>query len=234
MPKLYGPEHILYIVMCFVVAATIFIVAKLFIKTEKQKEIFMRCLGAILFLIILTNRIVLVYEYDTVNWMKILTDSICSTSSYLLGLALLFGKKDNGMLHFLWLISLAGGIITTFYPNFLDQNPSFWYPPTIFGLMHHTFSAIVVIVMLMFKYINLSYKKWRYTLWGLLGYLSYGSFCLCVLKMGNPFYMVEPAVDNTPFTIWVLIPIYVVVYAVIVFLVEVIRNKKRSNKKELI
>lgn len=228
MPRLYGPEHTIYVIVSVLVAIVSCVCAKLFIKTDRSKSIFMRCAGGILFLIILLNRIALVFEYGDIDWKELLTDSICSTSSYVLGLALLFGKKDNCILHFVWFISLAGGTITTFYSNFIGQHPSFLYLPTILGMMHHTVSAIVVILMLILKYVNISYKKWYYTLWGFTSYLSYGAFLMCVLDIGNPFYMVEPAIDNTPFTVWVLIPIYVVVYSLILLGVEIIRKRKKG------
>ena len=57
------------------------------------------------------------------------------------------------------IVALARGIITTFYPNFIGQNPSFMYQSTILGMMHHTWSEIVVILMFMFGYLNLTYKK---------------------------------------------------------------------------
>ncbi len=228
MPRLYGPEHTIYVIVSVLVAIISCVCAKLFIKTDRSKSIFMRCAGGILFLIILLNRIALVFEYGDIDWKELLTDSICSTSSYVLGLALLFGKKDNCILHFVWFISLAGGTITTFYSNFIGQHPSFLYLPTILGMMHHTVSAIIVILMLILKYVNISYKKWYYTLWGFTSYLSYGAFLMCVLDIGNPFYMVEPAIDNTPFTVWVLIPIYVVVYSLILLGVEIIRKRKKE------
>ena len=228
MPRLYGPEHTIYVIVSVLVAIISCVCAKLFIKTDRSKGIFMRCAGGILFLIILLNRIALVFEYGDIDWKELLTDSICSTSSYVLGLALLFGKKDNCILHFVWFISLAGGTITTFYSNFIGQHPSFLYLPTILGMMHHTVSAIIVILILILKYVNISYKKWYYTLWGFTSYLSYGAFLMCVLDIGNPFYMVEPAIDNTPFTVWVLIPIYVVVYSLILLGVEIIRKRKKE------
>ena len=226
MPRLYGPEHTTYVIASVVLAILVCVLAKLFIKTEKAKSIFMRCAGGVLFTVILINRLALVYEYDTVRWIKLITDSVCSTTSYVLGLALLFGKKNNPILHFVWLIALGGGVITTFYPNFIDQNPSFWYPPTILGMMHHTISAIVVILMLMFKYVNITYKKWYYSLWGFTTYLSYGAFLMCVLDMSNPFYMTGPAVSDTPLTIWVIMPIYIVVYTLILLVVEIVRKHK--------
>jgi hypothetical protein len=168
----------------------------------------------------------LVFEYGEPNWKKLITDSLCSTSSYVLSLAVLFGKKDNNVVQFIWLIALAGGTITTFYPIFIDQHPSFLYPPTILGMMHHTWSAIVVVLLFMNGHLVLSYKRWRCTLFGLTCYLAYGSFLLCVLKMGNPMYMTAPAIDGTIFTVWGLLPIYIIVYSCILLVAELVRNKK--------
>ena len=123
------------------------------------KTIAIKVVAGILFLIIFTNRLALVFEYDDVNWLDILPDSICSTSSYVLLLCLLIGKKNNKVLHFIWLIALGGGTITTFYSNFIGQHPSFLYPPTILGMMHHTWSAITVIVVFSLDILSLAIKN---------------------------------------------------------------------------
>ena len=183
-----------------------------------------------LFWIIFANRLALVFEHDTPNWQKLITDSFCSTSSYVLSLALIFGKKDNKVLHFVWLIALAGGVITTFYPNFIDQHPSFLYPPTILGMMHHTWSAIVVVLLFICNYFRITYKKWYCTAVGLMAYLSFGAFLLCVLDYGNPFYMVEPALDGTVFTIWGIAPIYIGAYGLILLTVELARKRRSVSK----
>ena len=231
-PKIFGKEHLIYVLISVALAVIVCVFAKIFAKTEKAKKIVVKCAGAVLFLIIFANRLALVFEYDKVNWLKLITDSFCSTSSYVLSLAILFGKKNNNILHFVWLISLAGGIITTFAPNFIGQNPSFLYLPTILGLMHHTFSVIVVILMIMFNYINITYKKWYCTLWGFVSYLAYGAFLMCVLNYSNPFYMVEPAISGTPLTAWVIAPIYIVVYALILLTIELVRRfKAKKNNK---
>ena len=231
-PKIYGTEHIIYVAISLMVAVTACVCAKKFIKSEKTQKITVKCLGGILLAVILSNRLVLVFEGQTPNWFKLITDSFCSTSSYVLSLTLLFGKKDNNILHFIWLIVLAGGTITTFFPDFIGQNPSFLYPPTILGLMHHTISAIIIIILLLFGYINITYKKWYCTLFGFTAYFTYGAFLNSVLKFGNPFYMYSPAISNTPLTAWLIAPIYLVVYATILLVVELIRkNKIKRNTK---
>ncbi len=230
-PQVFGKEHLIYMAVSLLVALAVCILTKRFVRTKRAGDIVVRVSAAILFLIIFTNRLALVYEYGTPNWQKLITDSFCSTSSYVLSLAILFGRKNNNVLHFIWLVALAGGAITTVYPNFIGQNPSFLYPPTILGMMHHTWSAIVVVLMFMNGYLTLTYKKWYCTLFGFTSYLAYGAFLMCVLDYGNPFYMTGPAIDGTPFTAWVIAPIYIAVYALIILLVELYRRSKKKSGK---
>ncbi len=228
-PQIFGKEHLIYIAVSLVVALAVCFSVTRFAKSEKARKVVMKCAGALLFLIILSNRLALVFEYETANWLKLITDSFCSTSSYVLALALVFGKRDNKVLHFVWLISLTGGVITTFYSNFIGQNPSFMYPPTILGMLHHTWSAVVVVLMFICDYLHLTYKKWYCTAVGFLAYLSLGAYLLCELDYSNPFYMMEPALDGTVFTVWGIAPIYAVAYALILLTVELVR-KRRAGK----
>lgn len=232
-PQVFGTEHLIYIAVSLLTAFAVCFLSKKYAKTGKAGDAVVKVSAGILFLIIFANRLALVFEYGDPNWQKLLTDSFCSTSSYVLSLAILFGKKNNNVLHFIWLFALAGGTITTFYPNFIGQHPSFLYPPTILGMMHHTWSAIVVVLMFMKGYLKLTYKKWYCTLFGFTSYLAYGAFLMCVLKYSNPFYMTAPAIDGTIFTAWVMAPIYIAVYALILLAVELFRHRK-SKKANLV
>ena len=228
LAKLYGTEHLIYIISSLLVAfLTIFLSMK-FLKKEKHQTIFIKIVALVLFITIFLNRIVLVFEYDIPDWTKLLTDTFCSTSSYVLSLTILFGKKDNIILHFAWLISLVGGSIVTFYADFLEQNPLFLYPPTILGLLHHTISAILVILILMFKYIHITYKKSYIVLIGFTCYLLLGLFMRYVFNYSNPFYMYSPVIPNTPLTVWVIAPIYIVGYTCILLTIELIRKYKKK------
>ena len=99
--------------------------------------------------------------------------------------------------------------------------------------MHHTWSAIVVVLLLEFNYITLSYKKWYCTVFGFTTYLAFGGFLMTVLNYGNPFYMVEPAVSGTPFTIWVIAPIYIALYSLIILIVELVRKKRSKTIRKM-
>ena len=229
-PQVFGTEHLIYIAVSIVTALVACLLTARFAKTEKAQNAVMKFAGGVLFVIIFANRLALVFEYEETNWLKLITDSFCSTSSYVLSLALIFGKRDNKVLHFAWLIALAGGAITTFYPNFIGQHPSFLYLPTILGMMHHTWSAIVVVLLFICNYLHLTYKKWYCTAVGFAAYLLLGVFLMFVLDYSNPFYMVEPALDGTIFTVWVIAPIYMAVYALILWIVELVRRRKTTNQ----
>lgn len=230
-PQVFGKEHLIYIAISLFVAFAVCFLSAKYAKTEKSKNIIIKAASAILFLTIFANRLALVFEYEDVRWQKLLTDSFCSTSSYVLSLAILFGKKNNVVLHFIWMIALVGGSIVTFYSDFIGQHPSFMYPPTILGMMHHTMSAIVVILLFMFGYINLTYKKWYCTLFGFTCYLAYGAFLHFVLDYSNPFYMAEPAISGTPFTAWVIAPIYIALYSIVLISVELVRKHRAKKNK---
>ncbi len=225
-PQVFGKEHLIYIAVCLTIAFAAIFFSKKYARCEKSQTIVIKLAALVLFAIIFANRLALVFEGDVPNWKKLLTDSFCSTSSYVLSLAVLLGKKNNVVLHFIWMIALVGGSIVTFYSDFIGQNPSFLYPPTILGMAHHTASAILVILMLMFKYVDITYKKWYCTLFGFACYFSYGAFLMCVLGYSNPFYMVSPALSNTPFTAWVIAPIYTALYAAVLLTVELVRRAR--------
>ena len=230
-PQVFGWEHSIYVAASIIVAVIVCVCNKKFAKTEKAKDLVVKAAAGLLLLTIFTNRLALVFEHDEPNWKKLITDSLCSTSSYVLSIAILTGKKNNNVLQFIWLIAFAGGAITTFYPNFIGQHPSFLYPPTILGMMHHTWSAIVVLLLFMNGHLILSYKRWQCTLFGFACYLAYGAFLMCVLDYGNPMYMTAPAIDGTIFTVWGIAPIYIAVYALILLAVKLFRRHKTKAER---
>ena len=224
-PALYGKEHIIYLVTCLVVSLAACISSAKYAKNETTQNRIIKIAGLLLFLTIFCNRLTLVFCEGTVNWLKLIPDSFCSASSYLLSLSLLLGKRDNHVLHFVWLPSLAGGLIATFYPDFISDYPSFFHPSTFLGILHHTMSSVIVILLLMFRYMTITYKKWYCMMIGFAFYLALGTFLIFVCHYENPFYMLAPAIPGTPLNVWVIAPIYLSVYALILYCIERVRMR---------
>lgn len=228
--QLFGIEHFLYIGITTFIAVLVLILTKRYAKTERQQTIFVKVLGLLLFIAILTNRLSQVFRYGLVRWEQIFPDSYCGMTSLVLSLAVIFGKKDNDVLHFVWLLGIFGGISTVIYPAFIGQGPTIFYLPTISGLLHHSLSAMAVVSLLLFNWIKITYKKWYCTLFGFTCYLSFGAFLIGCMGITDAFHIYTPLLDGTPLTTWVMAPIYIVCYSIILFIIELVRkNKSKTN-----
>jgi hypothetical protein len=229
MPEIFGVEHLTYIAVSTIVLTAALLYAKKAAKTEKQQQIVLKIFASLLFVSIITNRLSQVFRYEEVRWIQIIPDSFCGMTSLVLSLAVLLGKKDNVVYHFVWILALFGGVSTVIYASFVGQAPSIFYLPTISGLLHHSFAALTAVALLLFKQINITYKKWYCTLFGFTAYLTLGAFLIAVGGMDDAFHIFTPLLDGTPLTAWVMAPIYAVCYALILFLIEFFR--KRKTKK---
>lgn len=228
-PQLFGVEHILYIIITALLASAGLLLAKKYAKTEKAQVIVLKSLAFLLFVAIMTNRLSQVFRYDTVRWYCIIPDSFCGMTSLVLALAVLFGKKNNNTLHFVWLLGLFGGISTVIYATFLDQDSSFFYIPTISGLLHHSLCATVVVALLMFKQIDITYKKWYCTFFGFTAYLTLGAFLMHTFDMSDAYHIAEPLIPGTPLTAWVMAPMYAVGYGLVLLIVEIVKKKTKQK-----
>lgn len=226
-PQLFGIEHILYIVISTVLGGLALLIAKRFAKTDKSQTIIMKVLAALLFVSIMVNRLSQVFRYEDVHWYWIIPDSICGMTSLVFSLSVLLGRKDNGVLHAMWLVALFGGISTVVYASFLDQGASIFYLPTFSGLLHHSFSAMLVTAMFLFKWINITYRKWYWTPIGFMFYVTVGAFLMQTFHMSDAMHIAEPLLPDTPLTIWVMMPMYAVAYGLILLIAEIVQKKKK-------
>lgn len=229
-PELFGIEHILYIVISTIVCTTVLLLTQKYAKTDKAVAIVLKSLAAALFVAIMANRFSQVYRYDTVRWHLIIPDSFCGMTSLVLALAVLFGKRDNPVYHFVWLLGLFGGISTAIYATFVGQGPTIFYLPTISGLVHHSLSATVVVALLMFKQVDITYKKWYCTFFGFTTYLTVGAFLMHTFDMSDAFHIAEPLLSDTPLTAWVMAPMYALAYGLILLGVELYKKHKKVKQ----
>jgi hypothetical protein len=204
--------------------------AKKYARSERSQKIILKSIAVLLLIWIVTNRLSQVYRYSNVRWELIIPDSFCGMTSLVLSLAVLFGKKDNAVYHFVWSLGIVGSLITIFYPTFLDQGPTVFYLPTISGLLHHSLTLVMIAALFLFDQIYVTYKKWYCTLFGFTSYLTVGAFQMAVLGLSDSFHIVEPMLDGTPLTAWFIAPIYVVGYAIVLFSFELVRKYIGKNR----
>lgn len=226
-PQLFGIEHILYIVISTVLGGLALLIAKRFAKTDKSRTAVIKVLAALLFVSIMANRLSQVFRYEDIRWYCIIPDSICGMTSLVFSLGVLLGKRDNGVLHAMWLPGLFGGISTVIYATFVSQGASIFYLPTISGLLHHSFCAMLVVALFLFKQIDITYKKWYWTLIGFMFYVTVGAFLMQTFHMSDAMHIAEPLLPDTPLTIWVMMPMYAVAYVLILLIAEIVQKKKK-------
>lgn len=229
--EVFGPVHWIYLAITLALSVVGLFCAKKFAKTEKSQKIILKCVAGALLIWILINRLSQVFRYSQVRWEQIIPDSFCGMSSLVLSLAVLIGKKDNVVYHFVWFLALIGAIITIAYPSFLNQGPTVFYLPTISGLLHHSLALVMVLLLLLFNQIHITYKKWYCSLFGFTTYFTVGAFQMAVFGFSDSFHIVEPMLSGTPLTAWVIAPIYIIGYSIVILSIELIRKhkSKKSN-----
>ena len=230
MLKVYGIEHIIYLLATTIPLALIMVLLKFKIKSDKSQRIMFMILGIIDILSVTLNRIA--YTLDENSWFYIIPDSFCGMSGLVLGIGLTFFKKDNLVLHAVWLIALVGMIATYAYPDFLESSNSIFKFTTITSFWHHTVTLFNLIAIFLFKYMSITYKKAWVQIPGTIVYISIGLFLLFVGHVDGAFYLNQPAIKGTVLYFNAMFPMYLAVYGIILFLVEFSRRKHK--KEELV
>ncbi len=225
----FGSVHLIYLAITIPISCIGVFLAKKYAKTEKAQNIILKATASLLFIWILINRLSQVYRYSEVRWEQIIPDSFCGMTSLVLSLSVLFGKKDNPVYHFVWALGTAGALITVFNPTFLDQGPSIFYMPTLSGLLHHSLTLVTVAMLFAFGQIYVTYKKWYCTLFGFTAYLSVGAFQMAVFGFEDAFHIKEPILSGTPLTAWVMAPIYALGYGAVLFIIELVRRRRKQG-----
>lgn len=230
-PKLYGTEHIVYIVCALAVTVAVVLTVRFCAKTDKQKTIALKIIAGVLLVFLVMNRVSLAVWKK--NALQLLPNSYCGMTSLLLAVAVLAGKPHNKLYDFLFYIELVGGTATIFYPNFLSQYDTFWFLPTVSGLLHHTVGLLLCILLAVCGWFRPSLKRWKMFPIGLSVYTLYGLFLLDVCKIPETMQIDTPIIPNTPLYWWFMLTVgsaAVFVFLLVWDLVEK-RVKKNAAKK---
>lgn len=229
--EVFGKEHITYALISTAVSVAALLLIKKYARSERARYISLHALAFLLLCAIMTNRLSQVFRYDTVRWYCIIPDSFCGMTSLVIALGVLFGKRDNAVLHFAWLSGIFGGIATVVYPSFVGQGPTIFYLPTISGLLHHSLCATVVVALLMLGWIRIDWHKWWCVVLGFTAYVTVGAFLMATFGVSDAFHIVEPLLPGTPLTVWVMALIYLPAHALLFLIVELVRRRMARSAK---
>ncbi len=230
MLHVYGWQHIVYLIVFFGAFAGSLAAILLKVKNEKILREIIRGIGGFLFVLIVWNRIAICIHRN--DWWALIPDSFCGISSFCLSICAMFLKRDSLPFHCLCYIAFWGGAITTFYPDFLGQNPSFFYPATISGLLHHGVGFYLSTLMLATGYVKPSLKKFYAFPVGLCIFMVYGLFLIDALKFEHAMYIGTPLVKGTFLTWYVVAAMLIAVTLAGVYGYEYFMKKNAAKKTQ--
>lgn len=229
-PKIFGIEHIVYLVISLSISITGLVLIKKFCKTEKSKLLAVKISGAVLLATILINRLcVYLWQMDVANYnYPFIPVSLCATVSLLLGFFAIVCKKDSSILHFLTYTALFTGLISTIYPTYIGQGSTIFFPSTITSLLHHSLSFFVAVLILELGWITPNIKKWYAWPLGYFSLIAYGVFTLKMLPASYDSMSINsPLISGTIFNWFWLGIIFLAVYTVFLITFDCIKNKKQ-------
>lgn len=236
-PGVYGIEHILYLAICIILMVIGVINTKRVQNDENKMTVIMRITGIILLCVILTNRISVTY-YDVVvnkregySWLNLLPYTVCGTSSFIYSFALIFGKKDNNVLHFISYLGFFGGILTICYPDFLESQ-TFFDIRSFTGLLHHTIMVYATIVCIATGYLKPRFSKFINYPIGLSFLMIYGLFLKDALHFPKSMMIGDPLLKSIPvISSWYFVgTVSIILLIIFLYLYKQIKNKNKVIK----
>ena len=107
--RLYSTYHIIFIVLFSVIFAAAILVFKFALKTDKARDVFIRCIGGLLAISLILNRIAItVWRDQGLGIRALIPNSYCGMTNLLLGLFVAFGKRNMKAFQFLFYFSFLG------------------------------------------------------------------------------------------------------------------------------
>lgn len=229
MPKLYGIEHILYLVVWILIGAVSLYFIKKKVKDEKTINLIVKGVGVLLLIAIIWNRAAIAMVGK--NPLKLLPESFCGTSSLVFSLAIIFDKKDNIVLHGVAYMGVSGRIITLLYPDFIGQAASIFHSRTISGLIHHTLMIYLFMLITLTKYFRPTYKKWYAVVLVGTSFITYGLLLIKVLGFSDAMQIENPILGETKLCWYALGGIFLLVYALFITLWELLTKLSKKSRE---
>ena len=225
-PKVFGYEHLLYLLVFIIVGALMIILSKKYLKDDKSQKIYLKIIALIILIIEILNRI----GVASVNgWQYFFPYTFCGFSSLVISLAVLIGKPNMKLFQCFWYMAFAGGIATMIYPDFIGQAESIFYMNTITGLLHHSFDIILCIGLFMFGWFKPSLKNWYYFPMIFTSYIVLGSFEISVVGINDAMSINKPIIGDGILNCWFIWIVASILIFITSFLYEYIT--KKMNKK---
>jgi len=206
------------------------ILIKKYCKSDRARQIAIMVSAGLLLVSIIFNRIALSFRGDSWSWVRLIPGTICGVTSIVFSIVTLafFRNRNHAVFHFLVYVAIIGGFLVTIYPDFIGQNASLMYLPTISGLIHHTLSLYLGILLIVVGEFKPHIKKWYCLLLGYFVYVTYGLFAAQVIGISNSMQIENPFLPGLYWWV-IMIIVSAVIYSTLGVL-ELIRYRIKRRR----
>lgn len=226
-PQIYGTEHLIFLAIYFVLVVVAMILAIKFLKTDKQKTIYIKILAGLVLINCLVCRIA-VGVHDN-NWTHALPYTICSMTNIVMPLVVIFGKPNMKVYQCLWYLGVVGGLGTVLYPDFIGQDSSVFAVRTISSLLHHGFAFLLCISMLAFKWFKPQLRYCYYFPMIFSGYIAFGALMIHKCNIYGSMLVNKSLLSGTPIDCWFILVVGTALIALLSLACELIRRHRAKN-----
>jgi predicted benzoate:H+ symporter BenE len=115
------------------------------------------------------------------------------------------------------------------YPDFIGQAQSIFYPLTISGLLHHSVSLYLSVLMIVTGFFQPTIRKFYIFPLGMSFYMTYGVFLMDCVGLEEAMYIHEPLIEGTIFTWYFVGFLICVITAVLLLMWEFIKTRKMNR-----
>ncbi len=221
-PKIFGTEHVIYMVISFALTIVAVILLKKYCKSDRLKALTVKICGAVMIFAILINRLTAVIYFENERYFPY---SLCATVSLVFGFLAVVCKKDSMPLHFISYTAIISGLIPTIYPHYLNQGSTIFFPPTLTSLFHHSLSFFLALLIFVLGYVKPDLKKWHAWPLGYCTFVVYGLFNVKILGQES-MSINSPVIAGTPFNWFYMGLMFFAVYTVFLVTFDIVKNKK--------
>lgn len=239
MPKIFGSEHIIYLVVYVLLFVVSFFLLFRKKRTERTHTFVRKSVALVLLLSVAINRVcIMLYNYEvgndtSYNLVRLIPESFCGVCNVLFALSVLCLKKEHPIFHFLPYLAIYGGALNTIYPTYIGQMDHFLYPATITGMIHHSVALFLAVYLLATGFVRPTMKKFYLLPLGFCTFITWGVFLLDLfpdLANFNPMNLAKPFVEGT-FLTWYVVGAMVVAVHFLVLCVFSYFNKRNSKSE---
>ena len=237
---MFDTKHILFMVFSFIALLITFILCKLFIKSEKRKDIILK-VAAILTLVLHYSP--LYVEFFTKGSAEIYATMIlplypCNVAMWLLVVAAFIRNKKSTAYRILaeitFYLGLIGGVFGIAFNEIYGNNPTFSDWHVLHGLISHVTLLLGCVWLLVGGYIKIRVFNVVSATIGLLGLfidglLMIGLYRLFNLDPVNCMFLLEPPLASVPFLNTYVIGLLVLI---IIFAITAIFEQIKLPKEE--